>query len=84
MNFLRGDNSEEDTFWKSSFAQVTILDFDIDCAEIAGNIYRDTKQTGSLIGTKDILIASIALKHNLKLASDNTKHFDRVQGLSII
>src|ERR1700733_9837479 len=54
---LRGDNSEEDTFWKSFFAQVTILDFDIDCAEIAGNIYRDMKQTGSLIGTEDILIA---------------------------
>ena len=81
---LRGDNSEEDKFWKDFFAQVTILDMDIDCAEIAGNIYRDLKQKGQPIGAEDILIACIAMRHNLKLATDNTKHFDRVQGLTIV
>lgn len=81
---LRGDNSEEDKFWKIFFAQVTILDMDINCAKIAGKIYRDLKQKGQPIGAEDILIASIAINNNLKLATDNTKHFDRVQGLTIV
>lgn len=81
---LRGDNSDEDKFWKNFFAQVTILDMDINCAVIAGNIYRDLKQTGQPIGAEDILIASIAMNHNLKLATNNTKHFDRIQGLIIV
>lgn len=81
---LRGDNSEEDKFWENFFAQVTILDMDINCAEIAGNIYRDLKRKGQLIGAEDILIASIAMKHKLKLATDNIKHFERVNGLTLV
>ena len=81
---LRGDNSAEDNFWKTFFAQVTILDMDIECAEIAGNIYRDLKQKGNMIGVEDILIAAVALKHKLKVATDNTAHFNRVQGLTIL
>lgn len=81
---LRGDNSEEDKFWKNFFAQVTIFDMDINCAEIAGNIYRDLKRKGKLIGAEDILIASIAMRHGLKLATENTKHFDRIEGLILV
>jgi tRNA(fMet)-specific endonuclease VapC len=84
FELFRGDNSKEDVFWKSFFSQVIILDMDLDCAEIAGTIYKDLKQKGSLIGMEDILIASIALKHNFKLATDNTKHFDRIHGLTIV
>lgn len=84
FELLRGDNLEEDKFWKDFFAQSSILNMDIDCAEIAGNIYRDLKRKGNLIGMEDILIASIALKYDLKLATDNIKHFERVSGLKII
>ena len=81
---LRGDNSAEDSFWKKFFAQVTILDMDIECAEIAGNIYRDLKQNGNMIGVEDILIAAAALKHKLKVATDNTAHFNRIKGLTVV
>ncbi len=84
FELLRGDNSAEDKFWKNFFAQVTILDMDIECAEIAGNIYRDLKQKGNMIDVEDILIAAVAMKHKLKVATDNTAHFNRVQGLTIL
>ena len=81
---LRGDNSVEDKFWKNFFTQLTILDMDMECAEIAGNIYRDLKRKGNMIGVEDILIAAVAMKHKLTVATDNTTHFSRVQGLTII
>ena len=81
---LRGDNSAEDHFWKTFFAQVTILDMDIECAEIAGGIYRHLKQNGNMIGVEDILIAAVAIKHKLKVATDNIAHFNRVPGLTIL
>src|SRR5215211_4452421 len=55
---LRGDNSDEDKFWKGFFDQVMFLNMDIECAEIAGGIHRNLKQSGNMIGVEDILIAS--------------------------
>jgi len=81
---LRGDNSTEDTFWKGFFAQVRLLDFDLECAIIAGEIYRYLKTSGTLIGVEDILIAATVLKHGMMLASNNTRHFARIKGLLII
>ena len=37
-----------------------------------------------MIGVEDILIAAVAMKHKLKVATDNTAHFNRVQGLTIL
>ncbi len=81
---LRGDNSEEDKFWKGFFSQVTILDMTMESSEIAGGIYRNLKQTGNLIGVEDILISSIALKNNMKLATSNVEHFGRITGLELV
>nr|WP_313926620.1 hypothetical protein [Anabaena sp. FACHB-1237] len=38
---------------------------------------------GTPIGYNDLLIASIALSHNLILVTHNTKEFLRVEGLKI-
>ncbi len=32
---LRGDNTDEDTYWKAMFANMEILPFDVGCAEQA-------------------------------------------------
>ncbi len=81
---LRGDDSEEDKFWKQFFSKVIILDFDIECAKISGDIYRFLKQKGTMIGTEDILIASVSMKHKCKLATNNIKDFGRIKGLNIV
>jgi tRNA(fMet)-specific endonuclease VapC len=81
---LRGDNTDEDLYWKAMFSNMTILPFDFNCAEQAAKTYKDLKQKGLLIETEDLLIGATALQHNLKLATANVKHFERINGLVLL
>lgn len=81
---LRGDNKDEDLYWKAMFSNMTILPFDYNCAEQAARIYKDLKQKGQLIETEDLLISATALHHNLRLATGNVKHFERIAGLALL
>ena len=64
-------------------AEINILDFNIDTAKIASEIYRDLRTKNQLIEFRDILIAASALQHDLPLATLNRKHFERVNGVII-
>lgn len=81
---LRGDNTDEDIYWKAMLSNMTVLDFDSDCAEQAAQIYQDLKKCGMLIESEDLLIAATALANKTKLATGNVKHFNRVVGLELI
>lgn len=80
---LRGDQSKDD-FWLNYFANKTVLSFDSACAGTAAFIYATLRANNQLIGAEDILIAAIALTHNLPLATVNAKHFSRVDNLRLI
>ena len=41
------------------------------------------RQKGRPTGEVDALIAAIALAHNAILVSDNTKHFEHIEGLTL-
>lgn len=81
---LRGDNQDEESYWKAMFGNMKVLDFDSHCAEQAAKIYQDLKKRGLLIEAEDLLIAATALGKQMKLATGNVKHFDRVVGLALI
>ncbi len=49
----------------------------------AAGIYADLRKHGEIIGDADILIAATALVNGLKVATNNTKHFDRISDLTI-
>lgn len=49
----------------------------------AADIYADLHQKGQLIGDADILIAATALENGLVLATNNTNHHKRIQGLTL-
>lgn len=80
---LRGDK-KKDEFWINIFKYIEILPFDKECAAIASQIYKQLKSQNKLIDTDDILISATSKKNNLKIASLNVKHFDRIDGLEII
>ena len=42
------------------------------------------RQEGSHIGEMDILIGATAISNNLTLLTNNTRHFERMQGLKLI
>jgi tRNA(fMet)-specific endonuclease VapC len=57
------------------------LPFDDAAAEHYGQIRADLARAGTPIGGNDLMIAAIALTHDLTLVTHNLKEFGRVQGL---
>ena len=80
----KGDNSGEDDYWERLFAQMTILDLEIESAKIAGKDFIDLRKKGQMIDIEDLLIGAIAKNNKLRVASQNTKHFSRIAGLSLV
>jgi tRNA(fMet)-specific endonuclease VapC len=75
-----------DASWRrqQSFLKVFFsLPFDDIAALIAGRIRAQLAHLGTPIGFNDLLIASIALSHDLRLVTHNVGEFSRVEGLCI-
>ena len=63
--------------------EVAVLDFDTDCAEQYGILHGDLHRRGFQVPTADLMIASVALVHNLTLVTNNTTDFQRIPGLRL-
>ena len=62
---------------------MAILDLDVGATKRYGGLVNDDALKRELIGDFDLIIASIALQQNEKLATRNLKHFNRVPGLLV-
>jgi len=62
---------------------VAVLDFDSACAEQFGKIRGSLLQQGIQVATADLMIASVALVHNLTLVTHNTADFQNIPGLRL-
>ena len=62
---------------------IALLPFDEAAAQRFGQIKASLKQQGQIILDTDLMIASIALAHDLTLVTNNTKHFSRIADLAI-
>jgi len=58
-----------------------VLPFNREAALVAGQMYGELEKAGQPIGRLDPLIAAIAIVHNLRLVTGNTKHFERAIAL---
>ena len=65
-------------------SHLEVLDFNTTQAKIASNIFRSLKTKNKLIEFRDIFIASCAITANMPLATLNTKHFQRIDGLILL
>jgi len=79
-----GVKPEQRSFWDNLFSQFQILPFDSRANKEAVQIYQALKRKSKLIEMPDILIRATAKAYGLKLATINTKHFDRIEGLALI
>jgi predicted nucleic acid-binding protein len=61
----------------------TVLEFDKESSEIFAKTKASLKMNGNIIADMDLMIASIALRHNVTLVSNNTKHFKRISKLKL-
>ena len=62
---------------------LAILDFSKDAARHHADIRSDLRKKGSVIGSKDLLIAAHARSLGATVVTDNTKDFSRVRGLKV-
>ena len=65
------------------FAALTVLAFDEMAGRRFGHLKAELEKKGEPLDDLDLQIASIALEHNLPLATNNVKHFKRVKDLKL-
>jgi tRNA(fMet)-specific endonuclease VapC len=68
---------------KSFLDDMEIIDFDKRSAEVFARLKAELKQTGNIIADMDLMIASICVANHFTLVTNNTKHFQRIQELTI-
>ena len=79
-----GVRNDQVNFWNNFFHDLLILPFNAEVSRLAATIEIELKSKRKQIGIPDLLIASTALLNNLKCATLNRKHFERVPGLKLI
>ncbi len=62
----------------------TILPLTEKSVEISSDIYAALRKTGNQLDDIDILIAGVALAHDLVLVTHNVHHFNRIENLEVI
>jgi tRNA(fMet)-specific endonuclease VapC len=62
---------------------VEVLPFDRECAERFGRVRGSLLRQGISVPTADLMIAAVALAHNLTLVTHNTADFRNVPGLRL-
>ena len=62
---------------------IPILDFDWQAAGHFGDIFADLERRGQRIGERDMLIAAHARSLGYTLITNNTREFERIEGLII-
>ena len=85
FEILRGLTAENATSQVSAFdatcSAMTVLPLTDAIIVRGAEIYGKLHQTGKLIGDADILIAATCLENGHDLATNNTAHFSRIDGL---
>jgi tRNA(fMet)-specific endonuclease VapC len=63
--------------------EVAVLDFDSACAEQFGKVQGGLLRQGIMVPETDLMIASVALIHDLTLVTHNTADFQNIPGLRL-
>ena len=79
-----GSNIDQDLYWDDFFNKIISLPYNSEANRATTRIERDLRQKNRLIDKPDIMIAGTAIANNIKLATLNIKHFERVVGLELI
>ncbi|MCL1793508.1 MAG: type II toxin-antitoxin system VapC family toxin [Oscillospiraceae bacterium] len=78
----RNNKNREFDFYKF-LTNVTVFYLDDAAIQKAADIYANLRKTGITVGDADILIASIVITNAGKLITNNNKHYQYINGLTI-
>jgi tRNA(fMet)-specific endonuclease VapC len=76
--YRRVGREEKVQSFELALGDCEVLPFDEAAGRVAGRIYADLETRGRPIGMPDVMIAAIALRNNLVLATANVSHFEFV------
>ena len=82
--FAEGFASTERQACQMCLQHYTVLHIDGDIAWAAGQLGRQLRESGQVIGGNDMWIAATALHHRFPLVTNNAQHFQRVTGLQVM
>lgn len=71
-------------FWMNMLARTKVIPFDQNISQAAVDINATLKRKRKQIGIADLFIAATAITNNLPLATLNRKHFDRIDGITLV
>lgn len=72
-----------DRYERMVLPALEILPFDEECAEFYGGLRTALEAEGQPLAEADLMIASVALRHDLVLVSGNVRHFSRIPKLRL-
>jgi len=79
-----GNRKSHSDYWNLLSENLIVIPFDKACSNSAVTIYIDLLKANKMIDLADILIGATAVSYKIPIATLNTKHFDRIEGLEII
>jgi tRNA(fMet)-specific endonuclease VapC len=82
--FAEGFGDIVDPACSAMLARFSFVPMDEGTAGQYARITRALRMKNQLIGTNDLWIAAAALAHNLPLVTNNSAHFSRIPGLSVM
>jgi len=78
------NNKNKELLFNKFLEMVPVFSIDNDTINFAADIYADLRKNGITISDADIIIASIIIKNNGKLVTNNTKHYCDIKELKLI
>ena len=70
--------------WEEFIRPFNLLEYTADVGWHFGEIYRELKAAGQLIGANDIWIAATARTYQVKLVTRNHQDFSRIKGITVL
>lgn len=84
MNGLLYKDAKKQLERFKEFVQLNnVLPLTLKAATISAEVFAGLRKNGKIISHNDVLIAGIALEQNMVLITNNTSHFDRIEGLHL-
>jgi len=77
-------NKNKEQLFLNFLETVPVFSLTTDVIDLATDIYADLRGSGLTVGDADIIIASIVIKNDGKLITNNIKHYKDIKNLKLI
>lgn len=84
FEIYRGITPLQKPFWDTLFQQTEIIPFNEQASKIAASLLQRLNLKNNQMALPDLFIAPIVIQKNMKLATLNRKHFEKVVELELL